>query len=44
MNDDNRHGHQIRTARVRRAPRSATGRSTGLSTTPKGRPDATRSR
>jgi hypothetical protein len=39
MNDDN--GHQVRTTRVRRSGRSATGRSTGRSTTPKGRPDAT---
>jgi hypothetical protein len=44
MNDDNRHGHQLRTTHVRRSSRSATGRSTGRSTTPKGRPDATNSR
>ncbi|MCS7478810.1 hypothetical protein ACFFQW_21505 [Umezawaea endophytica] len=43
MNED-RHGHQLRPTRARRSSRSATGRSTGRSTTPKGRPDATSSR
>ncbi|PRY46303.1 hypothetical protein [Umezawaea tangerina] len=42
MNDDNR--HQVRVLRVARASRSATGRSTGRGTSPKGRADATRSR
>ncbi|MET1074130.1 MAG: hypothetical protein ABWY11_15895 [Umezawaea sp.] len=44
MNDENRHGHQLHLTHVRRASRSATGRSTGRNTSPRGRADATRSR
>lgn len=42
MNDDSR--HQFGVIHVRRSSRSATGRSTGRNTSPKGRADATRSR